>query len=218
MLDQSLKFYIKTTMYMGEEINIFGDWFKLHFIENEGMAFGMTLGGDWGKLFLSLFRIFAVGVMIYFIRTLLQKKVSTGLVVSLSLILAGAIGNIIDSVFYGLIFSESAYHLRNIAEFMPEGGGYGKFLHGHVVDMLYFPMFRGNFPEWLPFVGGDRFLFFRPVFNIADAAITSGVAIILLFQRDFFSQTNTTEPEVPNDENHQNSDIEQQPLLENEQL
>ena len=160
-------------------------WARIHFIENPGMAFGIEIWGDNGKLILSLFRIVAVGLLIYFIRTLLKSKASLGLLISFSLILAGAIGNILDSAFYGLVFSAS-YH-GSIAQFLPEGGGYAGFLHGKVVDMFYFPMYDGFFPDWMPFVGGQDFLFFRPIFNVADVAISVGVISILLFQRSFFS-------------------------------
>lgn len=176
-------------MYIGEDSFIDWSWTpmwaRIHFIENPGMAFGIEIWGENGKLILSLFRIVAVGLLIYFIRTLLKSKASLGLLISFSLILAGAIGNILDSAFYGLIFS-SSYH-GSIAQFLPEGGGYAGFLHGKVVDMFYFPMYDGFFPDWMPFVGGKDFLFFRPIFNVADVAISVGVISILLFQRSFFS-------------------------------
>lgn len=171
-------------MLYDESIPVFGNWFYIHFIENPGMAFGMEFGGDIGKLALSLFRIIAVVLIVIYIYKLIQKKVPSGLIISISLILAGAIGNILDSAFYGLIFSESTYF--EAATSFPEGGGYASFLHGNVVDMLYFPLFEGRFPEWLPFWGEERFLFFRPVFNIADSAITIGVTLILLNQKRFF--------------------------------
>lgn len=174
-------------MELGEEILLFGSSRALiHFVENNGMAFGITLGGSYGKLALSLFRIFAVGFLIYYLRHLIQSKVSFGLLVSFSLILAGALGNILDSAFYGLIFSESSYH-GGVAVLFPPEGGYAGFLHGKVVDMLYFPLFQGDFPEWLPFWGGEPYLFFRPVFNLADMSITIGVLNILIFQRSFFA-------------------------------
>lgn len=162
------------------------DWALVHFVENPGMAFGITLGGDYGKLILSLFRIVAVGFLGYYIKILIDAKSNFGLLASFALILAGALGNILDSAFYGLIFSESPYH-GGLATMFPEGGGYAPFLYGKVVDMLYFPMISGYFPDWLPFWGGEHFLFFKPVFNIADASITIGVLNILLFQRSFFS-------------------------------
>lgn len=186
-MDQSLKIWVKTTFIYGEEINVLGlDWFRLHFTENPGMAFGLQLGGDYGKLALSVFRIIAVGFMIYYIKLLIEEKAHKGLIISIALILAGAVGNILDSAFYGLIFSESAH--TSVATVFPEGGGYSGFLHGRVVDMLYFPMFEGFYPDWVPWKGGDYFQFFRPVFNIADSSITVGVFIIILFQGRFFKE------------------------------
>lgn len=188
LLDQSLKIWIKTNLEYGEEIKLFGlNWALIHFVENEGMAFGITLGGDYGKLALSLFRIAAVGFLFYYLNLLIKHKASFGLVACFALILAGAIGNILDSAFYGLIFSETPYHAGSVATMFPPGGGYAPFLHGKVVDMFYFPMFEGIFPEWLPVWGGEHFLFFRPVFNVADASITVGVLSLLLFHRGFFS-------------------------------
>ncbi len=187
ILDQALKIWVKTTLAHGDSIFLFGwDRAQIHFVENPGMAFGLELGGEYGKLALSLFRILAVSFLIYYLRILIKNKAPFGLLFSFACILAGAIGNIIDSAFYGLIFSESCYHC-GIAELFPEGGGYAGFLHGRVVDMLYFPVLRGNYPDWLPFFGGDSFTFFSPVFNLADTAITVGVLYILLFQRSFFS-------------------------------
>ncbi len=171
-------------MYLSQEFPVFGDWFYIHFTENRGMAFGMEFGGDWGKLALSLFRIVAVcGIGYYLFR--LPKSSHTGLKVSVALIFAGAIGNIIDSAFYGLIFNES---FNQLATFMPEEGGYAPFLHGWVVDMLWFPLMEGNFPDWMPFWGGEHFLFFRPVFNIADASISIGIGLIFLFNKRFFNK------------------------------
>lgn len=180
-------------MQYGDEIHIFGiNWARIHFVENNGMAFGFSLGGDYGKLSLSLFRILAVGFLAYYLRILLKTGASMALLVSFSLILAGAIGNILDSAFYGLIFSESPYH-GGLAQLFPAGGGYAGFLHGKVVDMLYFPMLEGIFPDWVPVWGGDTYQFFKPVFNIADSSITVGVLNILLFQRSFFKQKTTDE-------------------------
>lgn len=196
LIDQASKIWIKTNLAYGEEIQIFGlSWALIHFVENEGMAFGITLGGDHGKLALSLFRIAAVGFLFYYLRLLMRSKVSFGLIVCFSLILAGAVGNILDSAFYGLIFSETPYH-AGVATMFPEGGGYASFLHGKVVDMFYFPMFEGFFPDWLPIWGGEHFLFFRPVFNVADASITTGVVTLLLFYRSFFSSTQTDDLET----------------------
>lgn len=187
ILDQVLKVYIKTNLEYGGSIDLLGlSWAKIHFVENEGMAFGFSFGGFYGKLFLSLFRIVMIGFLVYLLRGLIKAKESMGLVLSFGLIIAGAIGNMIDSAFYGLIFSESSFHHREIAQIFPPEGGYAGFLHGRVVDMLYFPLFDTTLPEWLPFWGGERFQFFKPVFNIADASISVGVACILLFHRSFF--------------------------------
>ncbi len=179
ILDQGLKIWVKTNMYLGQEYQLL-DWFYIHFTENNGMAFGIELGGYYGKLALSLFRLVFVGVIASFLAKLVRKKADKILIVSISLVLAGAIGNIIDGTFYGLLFSES-YH--QLATFMPEDGGYAPLFFGRVVDMFYFPLFKGYLPEWLPFWGGDYFVFFRPVFNIADAAISIGVGIMILFQK-----------------------------------
>jgi signal peptidase II len=184
VLDQALKFWIKLHMTIGQEFHVFDNWFILHFTENEGMAFGMHFGGSFGKLLLSLFRIGAIIAIGWYLANLIKRKAPTGLIISISMIMAGAIGNILDSAFYGLIFSRSTFH--NVATLFPEGGGYGTFLHGKVVDMLYFPLIQGYYPAWVPFWGGTDFVFFRPVFNIADASITIGVFLLILFQRRFF--------------------------------
>lgn len=186
ILDQWLKIYVKTSIPYGSGFDILGlSWAKIHFIENEGMAFGFEFGGKAGKLILSIFRILMVGFLIYLIRTLILAKESIGLIVSFALIIAGAIGNIIDSAFYGLIFSESSFH-GGLAEMFPTEGGYAGFLYGRVVDMLYFPLIDTHWPDWMPVVGGNRLQFFRPVFNLADTAISTGVISILLFHRKFF--------------------------------
>ena len=179
VLDQALKIWVKTHMYLGQEYQVF-DWFYIHFTENNGMAFGMEFGGDWGKLGLSLFRIVFVVFMASFLLKLIRKNADKVLIVSLSLVLAGAVGNIIDGTLYGILFSES---YRELATFLPEAGGYAPLFFGKVVDMFYFPIFKGYLPEWIPFWGGDYFVFFRPVFNIADSAISIGVAIMVIFQK-----------------------------------
>ena len=179
VLDQALKIWVKTHMYLGQEYHVF-DWFYIHFTENNGMAFGMEFGGDWGKLGLSLFRIVFVVFMASFLLKLIRKNADKVLIVSLSLVLAGAVGNIIDGTLYGILFSES---YRQLATFLPESGGYAPLFFGKVVDMFYFPIYKGYLPEWIPFWGGDYFVFFRPVFNIADSAISLGVAIMVIFQK-----------------------------------
>ena len=185
LLDQALKIWIKTHMVLGQEYHILGNWFIIHFIENNGMAFGMEIAGKFGKIILSLFRIGAVAGIGWYLTYLIKQKASTGLIITISIIMAGAIGNIIDSAFYGMIFSNSYYH---VAGMFPAEGGYSSFLHGRVVDMFYFPIIKGTFPEWIPFRGGDSFIFFRPVFNIADSSITVGVTLILIFQKRFFKK------------------------------
>ena len=184
-IDQAVKIWIKTNMYIGQEYSVFGNWFIIHFTENEGMAFGMKFGGEYGKLMLSIFRIIAVGGIGWYLYKLIKESADKLFIISMSLIFAGAVGNIIDSVFYGLIFSESYF---NVAQFMPAEGGYGSFLHGKVVDMLYFPIISGNFPDWFPIWKGEEFLFFRPVFNIADSAISIGVVLLIIFQKRFFKK------------------------------
>lgn len=197
-LDQVLKIWIKTTMTLGQEIPVLGNWFILHFTENEGMAFGMTFGGPFGKLILSIFRIIASGIIIYYIWILDRRGASTGLILCFGLILAGALGNILDSAFYGLIFSDSSYH--TVATLFPPEGGYGTFLHGKVVDMLYFPVIDTRLPEWMPLVGGNNFEFFRPVFNLADASITTGVISLIVFQRRFFTKKEEADETPANEE------------------
>ncbi len=180
ILDQIVKISVKTTMTLGESHNVLGDWFRWCFVENEGAAFGMALGGEWGKLALSLFRIVAIGALVWFIGKLRRSEAPTGVVVGFALILAGAVGNMIDSAFYGVVFSESTF--TSVAQLLPEGGGYAPLLHGKVVDMLFFPLF--HFPDWMPLVGGE--LFFSPVFNFADSYITIAVFYLIIFQWKYF--------------------------------
>jgi signal peptidase II len=168
-------------MYLGQEINLIGSWFKLHFIENEGMAFGMVFfGGFWGKLVLSLFRIVAAAGIGWVIYKMLKKNISWGLLITTSLVFTGAVGNIFDCIFYGKIFGPSEY-MGTIALLFPEGGGYAPFLQGKVVDMLQFDLFTIRFPDWLPFWGSSDFNFFPAVFNIADSSITIGLFAMILF-------------------------------------
>ena len=194
LIDQASKFYIKTHFEYNEDVLIGGlDWARLHFVENEGMAFGITFDWEYGKLLLSLFRVLMVAGLIWYLRLLLAASMPFGFILSIGLITAGALGNIIDSAFYALIFSVSSYH-GGVAEVTAFGQGYGMtqelpfngFMHGRVVDMLYFPIKWVHIPEWVPFAGGNEFLFFSPIFNVADAAITVGVICIVLFQRRFF--------------------------------
>lgn len=183
VIDQALKIWVKTHMEIGQEIHLFGNWGILHFIENNGMAFGMEMGGKPGKLILSVFRVVAIAGIGWFLYSLIQKKAHIGLILAVSAIMAGAIGNIIDSAFYGMIFSES---FNQHAILFPPGGGYSSFLHGRVVDMFYFPVINTHWPQWSPFRPGESLVFFRPVFNIADSSITCGVISIVLFQKKMF--------------------------------
>lgn len=199
IIDQLVKIYVKTHIHYGDGFDMLGlSWAKIHFVENEGMAFGLSFGGLTGKYILSIFRIIMVVFLFYILRNLIKHKETYGLIISFSMIIAGALGNIIDSMFYGLIFSESYFH-GGLATMFPPEGGYGSFLTGKVVDMLYFPMIDTVLPEWVPLWGGERFEFFRPVFNIADSAITVGVASILLFHRRFFN-SETVKDEKPKTE------------------
>lgn len=196
--DQALKFWVKTSFYLGEEVRVFGDWFLLHFTENNGIAFGLSPSGEFGKLMLSLFRIVATGSIGYLIyRLVRQRDVPRGVVVALMFIFAGALGNIIDGTFYGLLFGSSegyvasgdgAMLLPTVAGFLPAGGGYAPLFHGKVVDMLYFPIIDATLPSWLPVWGGEPFRFFEPVFNLADSAITCAVFYLLIFQWRFLAQ------------------------------
>ncbi len=188
LIDQIVKIWVKLNMRIGDNFNFFGnghDWFQIYFTENPGMAFGLELGGDYGKLALSLFRIVAVGFITYYLYTLCKQKKSYGLVASIALIWAGAVGNILDSIFYGLIFTSSTHNIATLTSF---GGGYAGFLHGKVVDMLHFPLIEGHYPKWMPFVGGQGFKFFEPIFNIADTSISVGVGMVVVFYRSFFSE------------------------------
>jgi signal peptidase II len=170
LVDQLVKTWVKTHMYLGQEFNIIGKWCIIHFTENNGMAFGMEFGGEFGKLALSLFRIAAVAGIGYGLHYLIKHKYHRGLILNVALIFSGALGNIIDSVFYGKIY------------------GYESWFHGRVVDMFYFPIAEGHFPTWIPIWGGEEFVFFRPVFNLADAAISVGVILILIFQKNYFKE------------------------------
>ncbi|MDR1895740.1 MAG: lipoprotein signal peptidase [Prevotellaceae bacterium] len=191
LADQALKILIKTNMYLNQEIPVFGDWFYIHFMENPGMAFGMLFGGPVGKILLVFFRIvLAVALIVYIPKLARKEGVTTGLVIGIAGICAGAWGNIIDSAFYGLIFNTGTAYNPEFGDYIPyreiselSTNGYSSFLHGCVVDMFYFPVIRTTYPEWFPFKAGEEFIFFRPVFNIADSAISVSAVYILLFQR-----------------------------------
>ncbi|APZ45984.1 lipoprotein signal peptidase [Polaribacter reichenbachii] len=181
ILDQVIKIYVKTNFVLGEEVEVFS-WFKIHFVENNGMAMGFEFGGKGGKLFLTLFRIVAVGAIIYWLAGNIKRKVHNAVIIGISLIFSGAVGNIIDSIFYGVIFDSSEHKVATLFADKP----YGELFHGKVVDMFYFPIWSGNLPEWIPFVGGDLFTFFQYIFNPADSYITIGVAILFIFSKQAF--------------------------------
>ncbi len=181
LVDQVSKIYIKTNFFINEEVRVF-DWFRIHFIENEGMAWGAVIPGEYGKLFLTLFRIVAVGGIGWWLWDSVIKKQSNYLIIAIALILAGAVGNIIDSVFYGVIFNDSYGQVATMFSDDP----YGSWFHGEVVDMLYFPFWEGNLPEWLPVWGGKPFSFFNAIFNVADMAISTGVGILIVFNKKAF--------------------------------
>ena len=178
LIDQAIKIWVKTSMTLHESIHVF-DWFYITFIENMGMAFGMQLGS---KIVLSLFRVVAITALVYYIRSEVKKNAKTGYVICLAMVLAGAIGNLIDSMFYGLIFNESSPFY--VSYFVPFGTGYAPFLMGKVVDMFYFPIIETDWPSWIPLIGGDHFVFFSPVFNFADTSISVSVVLLLLFYRE----------------------------------
>ncbi len=181
VIDQVIKIWIKTHMYWHESIRV-TDWFYIYFTENNGMAFGMEL---FGKLFLTLFRLVAVTFIGYLLYKFVKRDMKTGFIVCVALILTGALGNIVDSVFYGVLFNESTY--SQIASFLPEEGGYAPLFYGRVVDMLYFPIIDTHWPEWMPLVGGERFIFFSPIFNFADTAISCGIIALLLFYSKYLN-------------------------------
>ena len=192
IIDQVSKLYIKTNFALGEEIEVF-DWFRILFVENEGMAWGTKIPGEYGKLALTLFRLAAIVGIGYWLWDSVKKGGSRILITSIALIFAGAFGNIIDSVFYGVVFNDS---YGQVASFLPESGGYSSLFHGKVVDMLYFPLWKGYLPEWMPFWGGKYFTFFEPVFNIADSAISVGVVMLLLFNKRAFPKEQKNEKQV----------------------
>ena len=193
ILDQIIKIYVKTHFLIGDAsaVHWAGNWAQICFIENEGMAFGMTImDNPLGKVILTLFRLVAVTFGFFWVKKLVDRKYSKGLLICAALILAGAAGNLIDSMFYGLIFTESGFN--QMAHLVSPGKGYGAFLHGKVVDMFYFPMVNTAWPQWVPFLGGKGLRFFEPIFNLADAAISTGVITLLIFQKKFLGQHHNT--------------------------
>ena len=204
LIDQISKIYIKTHFALSEKLIVF-NWFQIAFVENEGMAWGTKISDfipfvseKVAKLSLSIFRILAVIGIGYWLISVTKKKASRTLIIAVALIFAGALGNIIDSVFYGVLFSSS---YGQIATFLPPEGGYESFFHGHVVDMLHFPIWKGVLPEWIPFFGGKFFTFFEPVFNIADMAISTGIGILIFFNKSAFKENSTVNEEAIQDEN-----------------
>ena len=186
LVDQTLKIRIKTHLAPGGEIVIFKNWFILHFIENNGMAFGIEFGNHIGKYFLSIFRLIAIGLLGWYLQKLLKREAPFGLIACFSMIMAGAIGNMIDGAFYGMIFN---YNPGEVATLLPEGGGYSSFLMGRVVDMFYFPLIETTYPSWIPFLGGQDLIFFRHIFNVADSAVSIGVISIFIFHRHHFGDS-----------------------------
>ncbi len=198
--DQALKIYVKTTFPLETSKEMAGNWFQLYFVENPGMAYGWKFGGNFGKMALTIFRLGAVVFGTWYLGSIIKKGYSNGFIICASLIYAGALGNLIDSCFYGMIFDKGMTFNKELNDYVNYGGlavfaskGYSGFLHGNVVDMLYFPVLKGNFPAWMPVWGGETFIFFRPIFNIADAAISTGVISIFLFQKRFLKQRAETQ-------------------------
>ncbi|MDX6745714.1 lipoprotein signal peptidase [Polaribacter sp. PL03] len=181
LLDQIIKIYVKTHYALGDGVDVFS-WFQIHFTENNGMAMGFEFGGKAGKLFLTLFRLVAVSAIIYWLAQNIKKKVHNAVIIAISLIFSGAVGNIIDSVFYGVIFDNSNHKIATLFAEKP----YGTLFHGKVVDMFYFPLWQGTLPEWIPFMGGEFFTFFQYIFNPADAFISVGVALLFIFSKQAF--------------------------------
>lgn len=197
LIDQAVKIYIKTSFPTGEVVRVMGmDWFRIHFIENPGMAWGMQLGNETGKVILTVFRLLAVIAGTWYIAKIVKEKYHIGFIICAALIYAGAAGNLIDSLFYGLFFDKGLHFDASINQYiyydgvanLTTQGGYGRFLHGSVVDMFYFPMINGHYPNWFPWIGGKSFEFFSPIFNVADASISVGIITLLIFQKRFMKK------------------------------
>ena len=195
--DQALKYYTKTTFHLNSSHPVFGDWFQLYFVENPGMAYGWKFGGNWGKIALTVFRLVAVIFGTWYLGKIIKQGYHKGFIICAGVVYAGALGHLIDSCFYGMIFDKGMIYNPQLQDYMSYQGlavlsknGYASFLHGNVVDMLYFPVIKGTFPSWFPVWGGESFEFFRPIFNLADAAISTGIITILVFQKRFFRQRN----------------------------
>ena len=200
LIDQTLKIYIKTSFPLNTSRAVAGNWFQLYFVENPGMAYGWKFGGNFGKLALTIFRMGAVVFGTWYLGSIIKRQYHKGFIICAALIYAGALGNLIDSCFYGMIFDKGMLYDPQLNDYVNytglatfSGHGYASFLHGNVVDMLYFPVIHGTFPKWFPIWGGESFEFFRPIFNVADAAISIGVITILLFQKRFFGQRKKAE-------------------------
>lgn len=214
IVDQALKIWIKTQYPSGEITRVFGlSWFRLHFIENPGMAWGWKFGNETGKMILTLFRLAAVIFGTWYLGKIVKQQYSKGFIICAGLIYAGAFGNLIDSMFYGMIFDQGLHYYPEIDNYIGYMGiasfstdGYSSFLHGSVVDMLYFPIIQSTFPSWFPFVGGEEFEFFSPIFNIADASISVGVITLLVFQKRFFKKENKEDNHPTVETNAQISD------------
>lgn len=218
VIDQALKIYVKTSFPLNTSRAVAGNWFQLYFVENPGMAYGWSFGGNWGKLALTVFRMGAVIFGTRYLAVIVKKKYHKGFIICAALVYAGALGNLIDSCFYGMIFDKGMLYNPQLNDYASYSGlaafskhGYASFLHGNVVDMLYFPVVHGTFPKWLPIWGGEKFELFRYIINVADAAISIGVISILLFRRRFFPQQKAAEaqhidePETPADDTLQAS-------------
>ena len=214
LADLVLKIFIKTHFMIGEEVVVAKNWFIIHFVENNGMAFGFEFGDNIGKYFLSIFRLIAIGALGWYLSKLWKKDVPFGLIACFALILAGAAGNIIDSAVYGLIFNESH---NQVATLFPAGGGYTSFLLGKVVDMFYFPLIDSHFPDWFPIWGGQEFVFFRPVFNLADSAISVGIVSIFLFYRGYFDEKKEEVKPASEETTADSDSFEEEPVTSTEE-